>query len=415
MALKTAMLLQKVCCHTDNTHKSNQSKLYNDILGACRSAIATALTDWWANEYPQNATTKAAQSNFGAVDAFAFDIIQPTDVTVINATFIANISDGTPGVFTYVSQAWIGIQANTSAFATNVNSSASSQRRLLEDPFLAVIDDDDLGTSAAAMSAVGLLEAPHRQLLQSAQGDISALETKLLALVAAFYGASPCNNTVVSEAYYNGRTPVLNGDRPFACVNYSAGASDNIDTYLSSNSANWASLPLFHILVMNNRPVIVRQSPAVDVDRILAIDVNYQTQQYAASQASWQQQLACLNASIVNKRQLHELTALVEASLAVEGQIADSEIAMALYEQLLAISNDTLPLPYEQRQLLLDLQLSEEGSPVCCSFSAEQSMCLPQCCQYLCTHVLGGASTLHPACMHMPDLGKSPADCYLIA
>ncbi|KAL0029268.1 hypothetical protein WJX79_006326 [Trebouxia sp. C0005] len=256
--------------HVNTAHLTDASGSTANV--AMRSAIATALTDWWANEYPQNATTKAAQSNFGAVDAFAFDIIQPTDVTVINATFIANISDGTPGVFTYVSQAWIGIQANTSAFATNVNSSASSQRRLLEDPFLAVIDDDDLGTSTAAMSAVGLLEAPHRQLLQSAQGDISALETKLLALVAAFYGASPCNNTVVSEAYYNGRTPVLNGDRPFACVNYSAGASDNIDTYLSSNSANWASLPLFHILVMNNRPVIVRQSPAVDVDRILAID-----------------------------------------------------------------------------------------------------------------------------------------------
>ncbi|KAL0047060.1 hypothetical protein WJX82_005420 [Trebouxia sp. C0006] len=327
---------------------------------AMRSAIATALTDWWANEYPENATAKAAQSNFGAVDAFAFGIVQPTDVTVINATFIANISIGTPGVFTYVSQAWIGIQANTSAFATNVN---SSRRRLLEDSFLPAADANNLGTSAAAMSAVPLLEGPHRQLLQSAQGDISALETKLLALVSAFYGASPCNNTVVSEAYYGGRTPVLNGDRPFACVNYSVGASDNIDTYLSSNSANWASLPLFHILVMNNRPVIVRQSPAVDVDGILATENNYQTQQYAASQASWQQQLACLNASIVNKRQLHELTALVEASLAVESQIADSEIAIALYEQLLAISNDTVPLPYEQRQLLLDLQLSEEAFP----------------------------------------------------
>ncbi|KAL0039208.1 hypothetical protein WJX77_011442 [Trebouxia sp. C0004] len=347
--------------HVNTAHLTDASGSTANV--AMRSAIATALTDWWANEYQQNATTQAARSNFGAVDAFAFGIIQPTDVTVINATFIANISNGTPGVFTYVSQAWIGIQANTSAFATNVNSSRSSQLSLLEDPLLPMADADNLGTSPAVMSAVGLLEAPHRHLLQSAQDDISALETKLLALVSAFYGASPCNNTVVSEAYYNGRTPVLNGDRPFACVNYSVGASDNIDTYLSSNSANWASLPLFHILVMNNRPVIVRQSPAVDVDGILAADINYQTQQYAASQASWQQQLACLNASIVNKRQLHELTALVEASLAVEGQIADSEIAIALYEQLLATSNDTLPLPYEQRQLLLDLQLSEEGFP----------------------------------------------------
>ena len=349
--------------------------MHNHLLGACRSAIATALTDWWANEYPQNATAKAAESNFGAVDAFAFGIIQPTDVTVINATFIANISNGTPGVFTYVSQAWIGIQANTSAFATNVNSSASSRRRLLEDPIFPAANANNPDTSTAVTSAIGLFEGPRRHLLQSAQGDISALETKLLALVSAFYGASPCNNTVVSEAYYDGRTPVLNGDRPFACVNYSVAASDNIDTYLSSNSANWASLPLFHILVMNNRPVIVRQSPAVDVDGILAADINYQTQQYAAGQASWQQQLACLNASIVNQRQLHELTALVEASLAVEGQIADSEIAIALYEQLLAISNDTLPLPHEQRQLLLGLQLSEEGFPVCCSSARGCAYC----------------------------------------
>ena len=318
----------------------------------------------------QNATTAAAESNFGAVDAFAFNIIQPTDVSVINATFIANISDGTPGVFTYVSQAWIGIQANTSAFATSVNSTGSSRRHLLQQDMLSAAGSPQASdTRMVAPDAGSMSESPHRRLLQSstsAQDDISALETKLLALVASFHGASPCNNTEVSLAYYGGQTPVLNGDRQFHCVNYSVGGSDNIDTYLTSNSANWASLPLFHILVMNNGPTIVRQSPAVDVDSILATDIIYKTQQYAASQASWQQQLTCLNASIVNKRQLHELTALVEASLAVEGQLTDSETAVALYEQLVAIGNDTMPLPAEELQLLLSLQPSEDGYPVRC-------------------------------------------------
>ena len=325
----------------------------------CRSAIATALTDWWANEYTQNATAIAATANFDAVDAFAFNIVQPTDVSVINATFVANISDGTPGVFTFVTQAWIGIQGNTSAFATDVT---TSRRHLLQDTSSSLVQ----AQAVAGPPSGGASESSHRRLLQSSDSAISALETKLLALVLSFHGASPCNTTEVSQAYYNGSTPVLNGDRQYHCVNYSVGSSDNIDTYLTSNSASWASLPLFHILVMNNGPTIVRQSPAVDVDGILATDIAYQTQQYAANQASWHQQLTCLNSSIVDKRQLHELAALVEASLAVEGQLADSQVSINLYEQLLAISNNTVPLPDEELELLLDLQLSEDGVPVCC-------------------------------------------------
>ncbi len=381
-----------------------------------RSAIATALTDWWANEYAQNASTEAAVTNFGAVDAFAFTIIQPTDVSVINATFIANISDGTPGLFTYVSQAWIGIQANTSAFATDVNSTSSTRRHLLES------SPDNLDVQAQAAAAVTLpgvsvSESSHRQLLQTAASDISALETKLLALVSSFYGASPCNNTEVARAYYNGTMPVLNGDRQFHCVNYSVGNSDNIDTYLTGNSATWASLPLFHILIMNNGPTVVRQSPAVDVDSILGTDIVYQTDQYAASQASWQQQLTCLNSTIVNKRQLHELTALVEASLAVEGQIADSEISIALYNQLLAISNDTVPLHFEEWELLLDLQLSEDGLLVCCTTRHFLVCICHVCCCYLavilCTHnhTYDNACSLHTAIQMAEALPCCPNHC----
>ncbi len=293
------------------------------------------------------------------MDAFAFTIIQPADVSVINATFLANISDGTPGVFTYVSQAWIGVQANTSAFATDVNSTRSSRRKLLQTQEV----------SAASAQEAKLCDSLHRQLLQNnglAQADISALETKLLALESSFYGASPCNSSAVSQAYYGGASPVLNGDRQFRCVNYSVDDSDNIDTYLTSNSANWASLPLFHILVMSNGPTIVRQSPVVDVDSILDTEINYQTQQYASNQASWQQQLMCLNASVVNQRHLHQLTALVEAALAIENQIGGSQAADALYEQLLVTSKVTVPLPDEELQLLLDLHTSEGGILVGC-------------------------------------------------
>ena len=210
--------------------------------------------------------------------------------------------------------------------------------------------------------------AAHRGLLQSSEDAISALETKLLALVSSFHGASPCNNTELARAYYNGTPPVLNGDRQYYCVNYSVGSSDNIDAYLTSNSASWASLPLFHILVMNNYPVVVRQTPAIDVDRILAADVQYQLQQYTTGQASWQQQLQCVNASVVNRLQLHELTALVEASLAVEGQMSDAEILTDLYEQLLeSSSNGTLVEHDQQRREQLALQLSQAGAPVGCT------------------------------------------------
>ena len=310
-------------------------------------------------------------SNFGAVDAFPFTVIQPTDVTVINATFVANISSGTPGQFTYVSQAWIGIQANTSAFATNVGSgSSSSSRRLLTSS--SSVSDESAGRTDPSLSMLrshhigGGDNFAHRSLLQAAAGDISALETKLLGLAASFRGASPCNNTELARVYYNGSSPILNGDRQFYCVSFTVGDNDNIDTFLTSNSASWASLPLFHILVMNNNPVIVRQTPTVDVDSILAANVQYQLQRSQALQAGWQQQLQCVNATVSNRLQLHQLGALVQASLAVEGQMAEAEGLTDLYEQLLSRSNDTktLLLNNSERRLQLALRLSENGAPV---------------------------------------------------
>lgn len=327
----------------------------------CRSAIAAALTSWWANEYPANDTVTAAVSNFGAVDAFPFTLIQPTDVTVINATFVANISSGTPGSFTYVSQAWIGIQGNTSAFATNL--AAGSSRRLLGSS-----PSESSGRPDSVMHGHHSSDRDtfaHRSLLQTAPDDISALETKLQGMAASFRGASPCNNTELARAYYNGTSPVLNGDRQFSCVSFAAGDNNNIDTYLTSNSASWASLPLFHILVMTNL-VTVRQTPNVDVKSILASSIQYQLQQSLDLQAGWQQQLWCVNATVSNRFRLHQLAALVQASLAVEGQMAEAEGLAKLYDQLLSRSSDDdeVLLNDRERQLRLALQLSQNGAPV---------------------------------------------------
>ena len=314
--------------------------------------------------------------NFGAVDAFPFTIIQPRDITVINATYVANISDGTSGRFTYVSQAWIGIQGNTSAFATNLN--PGSSRRLLQgsslsDEYLPQ-KDIDLSTMHDHNSVGGDVLIPHRSLLQTAADDISALETKLLAMAASFRGASPCNNTELARAYYNGTSPVLNGDRQFYCIAYAVGQSNNIDTYLTSNSASWASLPLFHILVMNNNPVIVRQTSTVDVDGILAANIRYQVQQYTAGQANWKQQLRCINATLANRVQLHQLAALVQASLVVKRQMADAEGLVRLYEQLLRSDADDMLTPNNREsRLQLALQLSQDGAPVCCCCLSDAS------------------------------------------
>lgn len=289
---------------------------------AFRTAIATALTSWWANEATSDASESAAIANFGNVDAFPYSIVQPTDVSVLNATFVANISDGTPGFFTFVSRAWVSIQANTSSFATSVNATAASRRRLLQSDASSV--------------------------------DVSALETKLDLLASSFYGASPCNNTAVSQAYYGGRTPVLNGDRPFYCINYAAGESDNIDTYLTSNTASWASLPLFHILQISDGPTKVRYTRPVDANAILANSIQAEAQQIAASQLALQRQAECVNASLRNRVVLHELAALVEASLAIEHQQTETAVVLELYEILLA-ANVTVPLTYPQLRVALQL------------------------------------------------------------
>ena len=80
-----------------------------------------------------------------------------------------------------------------------------------------------------------------------------------------------------------------------------------------------------------------------------------------------------MNATVANRVQLHELTALVEASLTVEGQIADAEILVGLYEQLLESSNDTLASHDQERRLQLALQLSQSGAPVCSSQTSLQN------------------------------------------
>lgn len=289
---------------------------------AFRTAIASALTAWWANEGDSDAAESAAIANFGNVDAFPFSIIQPTNISVLNATFVANISDGTPGFFTFVSRAWVSIQANTSSFATSVNSSAASRRRLQQ-------------SNAAAV-------------------DVLALETKLDLLESSFYGASPCNNTAISLAYYGGRPPVLNGDRPFNCINYTAGERDNIDTYLTSNTASWASLPLFHILQISSGPTKVRYTPSVDANTILANSIQSEVQQVAASQLALQQQADCVNASLRNRVLLHELAALVEVSLAIEYQQTEAAVVLELYKILLA-AKIAVPLTYAQLSIALQL------------------------------------------------------------
>ena len=311
---------------------------------AFRTAIASALTSWWANEANSDDAESAAIANFGTVAAFPFSIVQPTDVSVINSTFVANISDGTPGFFTFVSQAWVGIAANTSAFATSINSTAASRRRLQQ---------------------------------SSGSLDVSALETKLQLLASSFRGASPCNNSAISQAYYNGRTPVLNGDRPFYCINYAAGVSDNIDTYLTSNTASWASLPLFHILQMNDGPTAVRYTPPVDTDAVLANSIQDQAQQYADTQFSLQQQADCISASVRNRVWLRELAALIETSLAIGDQQTEAAIMLQLYGILLA-ANVTIPVTHQQLKIALQL----DKIPVRCLFRPRLHQCgsdLQQC------------------------------------
>ena len=321
-----------------------------------RSAIAVAMTSWWANEYILGASDTTAVANFAAVDAYPFTAVQPTDVSIMNATFNANISNGTPDAFTYVSQVCIGVQANTSAFSTNVTTPQRPRRHLAE-------FNRDTKALSTLPEGGGARAQPRRQLVQS--NAFQALQIKLQGLISSFHGASPCNATEISLAYYQGQMPILNGDRPFKCINYSVDSADNIDTYLTSNSASWLSLPLFHILSVSQGPTVVQQSPPVAVDSILAAEIQSEVQLYASSQAQWQQQLTCVKSAIASRRHLHELTALVEASLAMEGQITEAELVLGLYQQQFSrLDDDTEVQHYNEADLYLGVRQPDDGSPV---------------------------------------------------
>ena len=352
MTLAVLSAARDIASNQRIVHLANTSP---EIQCCSRSAIAVAMTSWWANEYILGASDTTAVANFAAVDAYPFTVIQPTDVSIMNATFIANISNGTPDAFTYVSQVCVGVQANTSAFSTNVTSSQRTRRNL------AGLTLDNKGLSTLPEGG-GARAQPRRQLMQS--NAFQALQIKLQGLIASFHGASPCNATEVSLAYYQGQMPILNGDRPFKCISFSVDRADNIDTYLTSNSASWRSLPLFHILSVSQGPTVVQQSPPVAVDSILAAEIQSRVQLYASSQALWQQQLTCVKSAIASRRHLHELTALVEASLAMEGQIAEAELILGWSQQQFSRLDDTEMQHYNQADLYLGVRQPDDGIPV---------------------------------------------------
>ena len=308
-------------------------------------------------------------SRFGSVDAFPFSIVQPSDVSVINATFVANISNNTPSKFTYVSRVWIGVQANSSAYATALDMAESRRHLQTQGGYLA---------AEAANSYVHGIKGRSRELLQSLDAVYQALDTKLLALIASFKGASPCNGTEIANAYYNGSSPVLDGDRPYRCVSYPVQPGDAINTYLSTYSAVWPSLPHFTILDMDYGPTAVRYTPRVDVNSLVVADIDSQAQLLTVRQAGWQQQLACINQTLMFHLALHQLTAVVDATLAFERQVENAQVATAVYEELLLRKDHSTNLLTSQLSSFSKRNFSRDGVPV--SFLHGKHMYIWQLC-----------------------------------
>ena len=303
---------------------------------ALRSALAGSLSAWLTGVGPRTAVAGSATTVFDSVDAFPYSTVQQSDVALLSAVLVQNLSSyvvsstsassGTVTSGNFAVLVTVRVIVNSTAYATTVNSSSYRRRELL-----AQTGADTAFTLAAThtrplMSAAVAAGRPQRRNLQADISiTVSALELKLHLLTSAFQGVSNCNTTAITSLYYGGVAPLFL-TASCSAANNSAQPSSNsvaLNSYLlqSASVASNNLLP-YQVLQLSGVPVAATLTPAVDsllaeladvmeathqliqqsdgraaIVTALAVAVTSQAQGAATAQSQTLQDLAALSAA----------------------------------------------------------------------------------------------------------------------
>ena len=303
---------------------------------ALRSALAGSLSAWLTNVGARTTVAEAATTVFDGVDAFPYSAVQQSDVALLSAVLVQNLtsyvqsntsaSSGTVTSGNFAVLVAVRVIVNSTAYATTVNSSSLRRRELLVEA-----EADTAFTLAAPhtrawISAAAAAGRPQRRHLQAdTSTTVSALELKLHLLTSAFQGVSSCNATAITSLYFEGVAPLFLA-ASCSAANHSAQSSSNavaLNSYLlqAASVASNNLLP-YQVLQLSGMAVAATLTPAVDsllaelaavmeatrqliqqsanraaIVTALAVGVASQAQEAAAKRSHTLQDLAALSAA----------------------------------------------------------------------------------------------------------------------
>ena len=321
---------------------------------ALRSALAGSLTAWLTMVRPRTSVAEAATTVFDDVDAFPYSAVQQSDVTLVSAGLMQNLSSyvvsntsnssGTVTSGNFAVLVAVRVIVNTTAYATTVNSSSYRRRELLvqaeagTDFTLAATHTKKLVSVAAAAG-----RPQRRQLQADTSTTVSALQLKLHLLTSAFQGVSTCNATAITSLYYDGVAPLFLA-ASCSADNNSAQSSSNLaalNAYLlqAASVASNQLLP-YQVLQLSGMPAAATLTPAVDPSLAELAAVMEATQQLVQQSAGGGAIVTALAVAVTSQSQgaaaarsvtVQDLAALSAASSAsVDASISNVQAAFNL-------------------------------------------------------------------------------------
>ena len=309
---------------------------------ALRSALAGSLTAWLTRDGPSTAVAEAATTVFDGVDAFAYSAVQQSDVALLSAVLVQNLSSyivsntsnssGTVTSSNFAVLVAVRVIVNSTAYATTVISRSYRRRELLRQASAdTAFTLAAAHTRALASAALAAGRPRRRQLQADTSTTVFALELKLQLLISAFQGVSHCNATAITSLYYEGLSPVFLANNRSA-ANSSAQSSSNMadfNAYLlqAASVASNHLLP-YQVLQLSGTPVAVTLTPYVNSLLAELAAVTGATQQLIQQSTSGGAIVTALAVAVTSQAQgavaarsvtLQDLAALSAASSASEG------------------------------------------------------------------------------------------------
>ena len=384
---------------------------------ALRSALTGSLSAWLAGVGPATAVAEAATTVFDSVDPFAYSAVQQSNVALLNATLLQNLSsyimsnssnssDSVTSSSNFAVLVAMQVIVNSTAYATTVTSGSSRRRELLvqaepgTDVTLAATHSRALMSTAA-----GAGRPQRRQLQADTSSIVFALDLKLQLLINAFQSVLSCNASAITSLYYEGVAPLFLAGS-CSTGNNTAQSSSNfaaLNAYLlQAASVTSNQLPPYQVLQITGTPVAARITPFVDSALAEQAAVIGAIQLLAQQTASGSASITALSVAAVSQAQkaaaarlvtLQDLAALSAASSASEdASVSNVQATFNL------ISSAAPTYSFSSVSVSMSLICSDKSS-VATSSVIPMTLCTASLsCLFVCRQLSSPCGTHWPAC-----------------